>query len=354
MLNCFNYKVLIGKITKYLQVDMLFRKCILSIYCFSMISTCVLAQEGKTKAIIKPTIVDENQATTKKPLTETDDWMAGFHQGVSNGVFQSAAWFDSFFMEEGDEQISPKTSARIKLGWEPKSRDWSKLGARFKLKVRLPHFKDKVDLIFSDSAEDQFENLPLESIRTNQDLNEDSFAAAIRYIFKDKDNFVTDTRLGISGGDIFLRGRHKRTYTWSDRHSFKFEPAIYYYLDDGFGSRLLLEYDYQINPSEQYRVNYSIRGSASFHGIRWKHGFYHLKQLSNDQATVFGLQAEGERNGDRGFFVDKYTLSYRYRFRALKEWLYFEVEPIIEFPEEEGYDITPGIALRVEGFFYKK
>lgn len=332
---------------------MLLKKGILTIICTSFFATCLLAQEEPKKAMPNPPNLDNNQATELKTPETEEDWSHKFHLRVSNSVHRSAIWFDSFFMEEGDEQISPKTSARIKVGWEPKARDWSEVGARFKLKVRLPHFKDKVDVIFSDSDEDQFDNLPLESIKVNQELDDANFAAAIRYIFKDKENYVTDTRLGISGGDIFIRARHKRTYNWLENHSFKFEPALYYYLDDGFGSRLLLEYNYQINDSEQYRINYSIRGSESFHGIRWKHGFYHLKQLSNDKASIWGLQAEGERNGERGFVVDKYTLSYRYRFNALKEWLFFEIEPFFEFAEEENYKTTPGLALRVEGFFTK-
>ncbi|MGJ8692854.1 MAG: hypothetical protein ACSHW0_10270 [Thalassotalea sp.] len=313
----------------------------------------VLAQDEPQKATANSINVDTTQNNDINNPAATGDWSQNFHQSIANSVFRSAQWFDSFFMEEGDEQISPKTSARIKIGWEPKARDWSKIGTRFKLKVRLPHFKDKVDIIFSDSAEDQFDALPLESIKTNNQLDEESFAAAIRYILKSKDHIVTDTRLGISGGDIFLRARHKRTYNWRDNHSFKIEPAIYYYIDDKSGARLLLEYDYQQNETEQYRINYSIRGSESFHGIRWKHGFYHLKQLSDKEATVTGIQAEGERNGERGFIVDKYTLSMRYRFNALKDWLYFEIEPFVEFPEEENYKATPGLALRVEGFFYQ-
>ena len=55
-----------------------------------------------------------------------------------------------------------------------------------------------------------------------------------------------------------------------------------------------------------------------------------------------------------GFFIDKYTLSYRYRFNALREWLFFEIEPFIEWPKDENFTTTPGIALRIEGFFSKK
>jgi hypothetical protein len=33
--------------------------------------------------------------------------------------------------------------------------------------------------------------------------------------------------------------------------------------------------------------------------------------------------------------------------------LFFEIEPFVEWPEKEDYSTTPGIALRVEGFFYR-
>jgi hypothetical protein len=160
-------------------------------------------------------------------------------------------------------------------------------------------------------------------------------------------------RLGISGGDIFARAKHKRRFDISEKQSFLFEPSLYYYLNDGLGAKLLLEYDYQLSKKSQFRINYSIRGSAEFSGIRWKHGFYKLKQINDTTASVLSLQAEGELNGARGFVVDQYTLGYRYRFNALRDWLYFEIEPFLEFPEQENYKVTPGIALRIEGYFNK-
>ena len=138
------------------------------------------------------------------------------------------------------------------------------------------------------------------------------------------------------------------------KHGFKVEPSIYYYLDDGLGSKFFLEYNYQYDEKSQFRINYSIRGSESFSGIRWKHGFYKLKQIDSTTASVLGLQVEGERNGKNGFLTEKYTLSYRYRFNALQKWLFFEIEPFLEFPKDENYSTTPGIALHIEGFFSKK
>lgn len=296
----------------------------------------------------------ESDVVAPTEISTTKKWSNSFHQTISNNVFRSAQWFDSFFLEEGDEQISPKTSARIKLGWEPKARDFSDIGARFKLKIRLPHLKDKIDLIFSDTTEDQFDDLPLTSIQENQNLEEENFSAAIRYILKDKENVINDARFGVSGGDLFFRARHKRTYNWGEKHSLKIEPALFYFLGDGFGSRLLLEYNFQINPKSQFRIDYSVRGSQAFNGVRWQQGIYILNQLSEKQATVLGFEIKGEHNDARGFAVDEYNINYRYRFNALEKWLFFEIEPFLEFTEEDNFKLTPGIGLRVEGFFHKK
>jgi len=312
-----------------------------------------LTQESKPRAELKETREIEKKLSTIQPIESKGYWMHSFHETVSESVYQSAYWFDNFFTDDDSEQRDPKTNARVRLSWEPKSRDFSEFKTRFRVKVRLPHFSEKVDLIFADDAEDELDSLPLESSNTTPKINEEHFTAAFRFIHKKSNARLIDSRIGISGGDLFVRARLKRRFFWQDNHSFKFEPSVYYFLGDGLGEKVLLEYNYQYDQKAQFRVNYSIWGSQSFSGIRWKHGFYQLKQLSDNKASIFGMQIEGERNGERGFLVNKYTLGYRYRFNALEKWLFFEIEPFLEWPEVKNYKTTPGIALRVEGYFYK-
>ncbi|WP_426369494.1 hypothetical protein [Pseudocolwellia sp. HL-MZ7] len=304
---------------------------------FSFASICHAAEEIKKQ--------------TDGEYVEETPWIHDFHSTVSDSVYMSAAWFDEFFTEEGSAQQNPKVNARIRLEWRPRSRDWNEIKARFRVKVKLPHFKNKVDLILSDEDEADQYQLPLETTHTQPE--EEKFSASLRYMHTNGKNKYTDTRLGISGGDIFIRGRHKRYFNWTENSAFKVEPSIFYFLGDGLGSRLLLEYNFQEDPKTQYRINYSIEGSQSFSGIRWKHGFYRLKHLDAYTASVTSFQVEGERNGERDFVVDNYTVSYRYRFNAYKKWLFFEVEPFLEWSEIESYKTTPGIAFRVEGYFYK-
>lgn len=304
------------------------------------------AQAQESEKISKEEINKSNTA-------DNDDWIGQFHQSVTEGVYQSALWFDDFFLEDDSEQLNPKTSARIRLSWRPQSRDWGEYKARFKIKVRLPNFKNKVDLILSDDDETNLGHLPLENNDAKLSTSDEHFAAAVRYVHKKQEGTLTDSRIGISGGDIFLRARHQRRFVFNNKHSIKVEPSLYYFLDDGLSERLLLEYDYQVNKTTQYRINYSIRGSQTYSGIRWKHGFYKLRQLDSTTASLTSLQVEGQRNGEESFLIERYYAGYRYRFNAYRKWLFFEVEPFLEWHEEDNYSTSPGIALRVEGFFAK-
>jgi len=312
-------------------------------------------QEVKQKNIdeIVPPLASKKKVVLSDNSSE-DDWANIFHQQISDSVYQSAFWFDSFFSVNDNEQEVPKTNARIRFGWLPKSTDLSGIETRFRIKVTLPNLQNKVDVIFSDESDDTLTDLPLETFDSQQVFNKESFSAALRYINTKDKNKYTDTRIGFSAGDLFVRLRHKRRFTWSDTHGVKIEPALYYFIGDGLGARLLLEYNYQINSNDQYRVNYSIRASESFKGQKWRYGLYYLTQLDQQKAAVFGLVTNGKHDSEKGSFVDKYKLSYRYRFNALKSWLFFEVEPFIEWAKEDNFNTDPGIALRIEGYFQKK
>ncbi|TRX55096.1 hypothetical protein [Thalassomonas sp. M1454] len=283
-----------------------------------------------------------------------DDWLFGFHGAISDSVHGTAAWFDSFFATQEVDGSKPQTSARIRLGFEPRARDFDVFTQKFRLRVRLPNLSKKVDLIFSDEAEDDKKENQVDQGRDITNDKEDSFTAAIRLINVDKLTEFIDTRIGISGGDLFTKARIKYTSDFSDIHEFEFQPSIYYYLDDGFGQRLFVEYDYNFAPKKQYRMNYSMTFSERYEGHRWRNTYSYLHQIDRFRATALSVSINGEDNGDRGFVVDNYAVSFRYRVNAYRKWLYFEVEPFMEWPEEFDYKITPGIALRVEGYFTRE
>jgi hypothetical protein len=51
--------------------------------------------------------------------------------------------------------------------------------------------------------------------------------------------------------------------------------------------------------------------------------------------------------------VSKYVLELRYRKQTRRDWLYYEIVPLISFDKEYDYKFNPGIRLRLEFFFGK-
>ena len=117
----------------------------------------------------------------EKAAAEDDHWMQGLHETVSNSVYQSAQWFDSFFIANESEQQNPTTTAKIRFAWLPKSRDFSEIETRFRIRVKLPHFQDRVSVVFSDEADDELNNLPLESANTSTTTKDENFSLALNY-----------------------------------------------------------------------------------------------------------------------------------------------------------------------------
>ncbi len=320
-------------------------------------------QVSSQQSISEPQSNTQEQSTTEEQDLETiivhpnqhDDWLHGFHQTISDSVFGSAKWFDSFFGTDEYEESQLESLARIRLGWEPRARDFAVFSQKFRLRIKLPNLKRKVDLIFSDEIEDENISKQFTDGRSlRNDADEDSFTAAIRMINIDEMSRFLDTRLGVSGSDVFAKARFKFTKEFGKTQKIQFQPSIYYYLDEGAGNKLFLEYEKDFSEESQLRLNYSWRRSESFQGRRWRTGVYYLHRIDRLQATSLGFVVNGEHDSDEGSFVDNYQLSYRYRLNAYRRWLFFEVEPFLEWPEEFDHNITPGIALRVEGYFKRK
>jgi hypothetical protein len=279
-----------------------------------------------------------------------DDWLFGFHDAISDSVYGTALWFDSFFATDEIEGTRAGSSLRVRLGWEPRDKDLNVFTQKFRLRLKLPNLEKKVDFILSDEFDDNQSNNDIKGQNLTSDGG-DSLTAAIRVVNINKPNRFLDSRIGVASGDFFAKVRLKFQKDFAEKHLFEFQPSIYYYLKDGFGQRLFTEYNYKYSRDKQFRTNLSVSFSQAYDGYNWKQANYLLHQIDRRQASAIGFVIHGEKNASRGFVADNYTLSYLYRVNAYRKWLYFEVEPFVEWSEEDNYSSTLGVALRVEGYF---
>lgn len=277
-------------------------------------------------------------------------WLDDFYQNFSEALDDSATWVDSNFEADTDIDRQARAWARVQVGVQPKSGDWSHFPVRFRIKMRLPNLEDKVDLILSDNELDDFERLPLESSRPNDNIsNSEDFSAAIRLVHQSDDDSFISSRVGFGRGSIYARSFYRWRKRMGDHTTILLQPAVEYWLNDGFGARHLTEVSYQFTPNKEVRFSHSIWYVNHWKEARWKQGLYYVQQFANNDALVAGVLMEGRV--DPKYEEEKISASVRWRTQFLRSWLFFEVEPFVDFEEANNFHSSIGIALRVEGYF---
>ena len=252
----------------------------------------------------------------------------------------TASWLDSF---ASNKRVNDKASANgyLQLGWLPRTADLADIEAKFKVRLKLPNWNDKIALVIDNDDED---DLKLDYEPDDIEKDKEDINLAVQYIKDLNENLKIKNRIGISRSQIYARSELKRKWQF-DSYQIQLTPRLDYFSSDGWApsvkgaivyplehSGLSLSASWQKVQSEQY--------------ARKKVGFYHIKSLKDAQLLVTGLQYN--KNSE-----ESYLASVRFRDLFYKKWLYFELEPFLEFNQVNDYKTEVGMALRFIGYYGK-
>ena len=275
-------------------------------------------------------------------------WLDAMHKSIADSVTDSAQWFDDFFVEpESADKENAEGSARIRVGWEPRSRDLNDHEARLRVRLRLPHLQDRVDLILSDYDDE----VPDDKVRAGrpEDANrQDRFSLALR--FKSKDDSGLSHRIGVGRRlQMFARSRYRENFQFSDDFKLHWEASVAYYNRDGFGADTEFTFDYQIDEDSLFRFDNRFFFRDESDDWLWQHSWQNFRQLDEKTAIVLGLYIEGLSQPN--YRLEEYLTSVRWRQNFLRDWLYYEIEPFVLWRRDESFSASYGVALRLEGYF---
>ncbi|WP_233267331.1 hypothetical protein [Paraglaciecola sp. L3A3] len=278
-------------------------------------------------------------------------WLDEMHGSVANSVNSTALWFDDFFALKGFNSMQKADGeARILLAWEPRSRDLTKFKTRFKVSFKLPNLKNRADLIFSDEDDQDNEN-PLSTLGNQETPERNRFSLALRWKSKPDSGF--SQRIGIGRRlQPFVKSRYRHAHFLSTKTTLSWETSAYYYSRDGLGTDLSWRFSYQQNDKSIIRQNNHYYYRDKENDWLWQHSFQHLNQIDHKNALISGIYFEG--TSQPNFRLDEYLVSVRWRKNALREWLFYELEPFVMWRRDEGFSASYGIGLRLEGHFSKK
>ena len=286
-------------------------------------------------------------------------------QGKLNTMMQNtASWLDSIGDEDSDaehdntdntantantantkKKQAASANGYFQLSWLPKTGDLDNVDAKFKVYLNLPKWNDKLALVIDNDDED--ERL-LDYETDHQTRDPEGINVAVQYIKQFNQHQQVKNRIGVSRKQLYLRSEMQFNWKIQDI-SLRFKPRIDYLLQDGWG------------PSVKGVVNFPLEKSTLSLSATWQHiqsesrsrrkvGFYHIKSTGREQLLVTGVQYN-KSNNKLDISNENVVVSTRYRNLLYKSWMYFEVEPFIEFNERNDFRREAGIALNLISYY---
>jgi len=283
-------------------------------------------------------------------LQQEYPWLDTMHQSIASSVNTSALWFDDFFaldeFKHGEEAYG---EARIRLGWEPRSRSVNEFETRFKVRVKLPNLKNRVDLVLSDYDDDGPDN-DIQGSGVDDFVEQNRFSLALRWRRSPESGL--SHRIGLGRRlQAFAKSRYRNSHLLTDKTTLRWETSAYMYSDDGLGADFFWQLGYNASDRSIFRWNNHFYFRDRTSDWLWQHSLQKLTQFDEKNALIAGIYIEGLSRPN--YRLEEYLVSLRWRKNALRTWLFYEVEPFILWRRDEQFTASYGIAMRVEGFFGK-
>lgn len=210
-------------------------------------------------------------------------------------------------------------------------------GLKFKAKLRLPQFSERLDLIF-DSDYDETDLTP--------DLNKprdvglqpgDSSAANLRLRLRDDWKIKTAVEAGLKFKPeptprLGVRGRVTWQKPWMTA---RFTQKFFWESGNGFGERSTLDLEQHKKDWYLRRSSTSVLWTENSDGVRGGQTFQFYRYLSQRRAVglILGIYGPLEPSAH----VETYSARISWRQRIHRDWLYLEFEPGVDWPRERDY-----------------
>ena len=313
-------------------------------------------QEVPTSAEVSSASPQETEQVERQPVEDSTKtkpekyWLDRWQDNLTDSLDYTARQLDSFFAIEGsDEYKDARAEGRIRLGWEPRSRDLAETDLRFRIRVKLPALEDRVDLLLSDT-EDYDQEDTIKAARDPAFRQGDRTTLALRFRKAPDSHF--SYRVGAGRRDqLYVKSRFEDMVVFTKSVAMRYDAETYYYTRDRFGAELGATFQFLTPKDNVIRFNNRYYFRDESNDWLWRHEVQYLQPINNQSAAIYNIFTEGLTQPN--FRTEEVYTSVRWRTNPHREWLFYEVEPFVVWLREEDFKPSYGLALRVEVYYGK-
>lgn len=287
------------------------------------------------------------------PSESADTFIDSSRRFVSKGVEQINDSLDVFLTEsfwgdqiDVDEDSGSSILLRLYSLYDFRNED-TNVGFGANLKLVLANTNERLKLILTSQEDDEQDSGLVEDNQLENDVS-----AAVRFLFNENNRFKTSFDQGVrwSGGPrafAQLRARYQHKFThWDTR----FTKRVFWENTKGAGfdadwdfSRALSE---RLGVSNSWDWEYLMNDGFWTFGYSWR--FTLVESASISMRWAAGISA----NDDLGWQISNSFVSYSWRKRIYKDFIFLEIRPGFNFPREEEFKHQPNVYVSLDYLTY--
>jgi len=271
------------------------------------------------------------------------------HERISRNVDSFSQWLDSFFGNPVVEEETYGNRVRVTTAMEIVEGEGTTLRLRVNAKLALPRMNERVQLLLSTFEDDDGqggEPLPQEMVG-----EENNRQAGLRFVLREERRLRLHTDVGLKfrpAPDPYVRLR-LRYLLMQEPVVVRLTESLFWFREDGVGETTRLDVEKSLRTNTFMRGTLAATWSETSQGMDLSPGVSVWRALSRRRAVGAELNVDAYTQPD--WAVDRYRVTMRYRQRIWRNWLYAQIAPLVQFPEDRDYKVSPGIILQLETIF---
>lgn len=276
------------------------------------------------------------------PASE-ENWVDSSHAYVTDSAQALTEWMDHFFGDETYNLEQAESLLRLQLINDWDSAEGYDAKPRLRGKLQLPRVSRRLDLVFSDQAQD------------DEDLDDDRLddRIGLQYLLREGGRSRFDTTLGLTTSGLKPGVRYRNQGAIVDEVSYRFIQRVQHETDEGVYGTTQLDINYKQDSSTVWR--WSQRGiwGEKSEGVEWRSRLAlrqrHLTDSERPLAVEHFLLINGVTRPDA--FVRSYRLGTVFRRQVYRPYMFVEFEPSYisrQLQADSGRSGEWGVILRLE------
>jgi hypothetical protein len=285
-------------------------------------------------------------------------WVDRSHGFVERCLFAAADWCDRLL---GGEALLDPAQAQASVWWKNDFRydglQHYTYRTAFRASIRLPRATRKLRLVIAgENQGDPTAAIPVDPGTPGTNVRSPVRVSSLGLVY---DLFRTpQTFFNVGGGvqmgtpvDFYARARFQYAQPLGADTLGRFTVTGAYHAQEGPGVSSQLDFERRLSPGTTLLWSNSVSLAEGSNGWAWGTDLSLFHALSGSSSAKIGGSARGDSRPS--FEVQNYRVYTGYRRNILRSWLFWELEPDVNWPlrEDGTRDLVWGATTRLEVLF---